>query len=422
MAKRPTVASLKKVTPENLERLGAERLAALLAQAAAARPELKRRLRMELAAEQGAEHLAVEIDRRLASLETSRGKISWRQRGAFVRDLEALRVLIADRLAELDAEGALARMGQLLAAQRRIGGRTRDKDGSLAAVFARAAGDLGGLLARLDSTTSGVAIAEGVAADPTSWSGWLEPVLAEVSPEAAHVALVRLSADARATGSWLPLLRRLADATGDADAYRATFTDQALKDPSVAAEVATRLLEAGRTDEAGRVLEASKPKAGVLKRAPEPDFDWETAWIAFLEASGRGDEAQAARWASFERTLSAERARDFTRRLPDFEDVEAEHRAFDLAAAHPDLGTALGFLIAWPAHAEAVRTLNARIDEAGDIATPVAEAIVAALRGRYPEAAHALLRKAAAAAFRRRDFKTCDRLTLEAEALAPADD
>ncbi|MGH6911301.1 MAG: hypothetical protein ACREEG_14025, partial [Phenylobacterium sp.] len=39
------------------------------------------------------------------------------------------------------------------------------------------------------------------------------------------------------------------------------------------------------------------------------------------------------------------------------------------------------------------------------------------LRGRQPAAAEALLRKAAAAAFKRRDFKTCDRLTEAADAI-----
>jgi hypothetical protein len=77
--KKPTAASLKKVTPQNLAKLGADRLAEILIETAQVRPELKRRLRMELAAEQGAEHLVVEVDKRLASLETSRGRIAWRQ-------------------------------------------------------------------------------------------------------------------------------------------------------------------------------------------------------------------------------------------------------------------------------------------------------------------------------------------------------
>src|SRR3954470_20452203 len=107
--KRPTPASLKKVTAENLAGLGAERLAEILAGVAAARPELKRRLRMELAAEQGADHLALEIDKRLASLEASRSRVSWRQRASFVRELDVLRGLITNRLATLDSAAALDR-------------------------------------------------------------------------------------------------------------------------------------------------------------------------------------------------------------------------------------------------------------------------------------------------------------------------
>src|SRR4051794_37670397 len=108
--KAPTAASLKKVTPDNLAKLGVERLAVLLAEAADARPELKRRLRMELAAEQGADHLLVEIDKRLGSLESSRSKVSWRKRAAFVTDLDVLRALISDRLAGLDPAAALERL------------------------------------------------------------------------------------------------------------------------------------------------------------------------------------------------------------------------------------------------------------------------------------------------------------------------
>ena len=89
--KRPTVASLKRVTAANLAGLGADRLAEIIVEVAETRPDLKRRLRMELAAEQGPEHLAAEIDKRLGSIETSRGRVGWRQRPAFVRDLDALR-------------------------------------------------------------------------------------------------------------------------------------------------------------------------------------------------------------------------------------------------------------------------------------------------------------------------------------------
>src|SRR5690349_11751795 len=127
--KRPTVASLKKVTAENLATLGAERLAAILAAAAEGRPDLKRRLRMELAAEQGVEHLLLEIDKRLNTLQTSRSKVSWRQRPAFVRDLDGLRMLIAARLATLDTAAAIGRMMTFLDMARQVSPRMRDRDG-----------------------------------------------------------------------------------------------------------------------------------------------------------------------------------------------------------------------------------------------------------------------------------------------------
>jgi len=421
--KRPTPASLKKVTPENLAALGAERLAEILVAAAEARPELKRRLRMELAAEQGADHLAPEIDRRLASLETSRGKISWRQRPAFVRDLDGLRALIVERLAGLDRVAALNRLWTFMGVGRRVGGRLRDRDGSLAAVFDRAAQDVGRLLAGTDAARGAEGLVDALVLSPAAWAEWLPTVLAQVTPEFAEAVLRRLSERHGAVASWLPLIRQLADAAHDPGAYQSTFTHQELLNPSAAAEVAQRMLAADRVAEAAALLEASRPVQGRDGRwtqgrgkAAEPDFDWETAWIAMLERSGRGEEAQAARWASFERTLSAARARDFTKRLADFEDVEAEDRAFAHAAGHPDFERALQFLMDWPALAEAARLIQAR---GGDIQVSheAAELWAAKLRGRQPAAAHTLLRKAAAAAFRRRDFATCDRLTAEADAI-----
>src|ERR1700712_4745978 len=108
--KRPTVASRKTLTPENLAGLGADRLADILLAVAETRPDLKRRLRMEVAAGQGAEHLVPQIDKRLATLETSRGQVTWRQKPAVIRDLDALREMIVERLGALDRGAALDRL------------------------------------------------------------------------------------------------------------------------------------------------------------------------------------------------------------------------------------------------------------------------------------------------------------------------
>jgi hypothetical protein len=419
--KRPTAASLKKVTAENLAGLGAERLAEILVGVAATRPELKRRLRMELAAEQGAEHLLPEIDKRLASLATSKGRVSWRQRPTFVRDLDGLRALIAGRLASLDRAAALSRMWPFMDVARRVGLRMRDRDGSLAAVFERAAGDIGGLIGEADDARAADALAAALAANPGPWAEWLPAVLQAASPGLAAAALRRISEREGATPGWMALIRQLADAAGEIDAYAATYTAAALRTPAIAAEVAGRLLAAGRIEEAGRLLEAAAPDKPRGKpwpgKAVEPDFDWETAWIDYLERSGQAAAAQDARWASFERTLSAARAREFTRRLADFDDVEAEGRAFAYAAAHAEAQRGLQFLMDWPALPEAAAMIQARAEELR-VADEQAQAWAARLRPRQPAAAHLLLRKAAAAAFRRRDYATCDRLTQEADSIA----
>lgn len=423
--KRPTAASLKKVTPENLAGLGVERLAAILAAVADTRPEVKRRLRMELAAEQGADHLAVEIDKRLATLETSRSKVSWRQRPTFVRDFDVLRALIAERFATLDPPGALSRLWRFMALVRPVGRRVRDRDGELQAVFARAAADIGGLLHQ-SGDSQAAALVDALVESPVAWIDFLPAVLERTSADFAEASLMLMSARPAATSGWMPLLRQLADAAGNVAAYSSTYSQAAMRTPAAAADVASRLLSVGQVDEAGSLLEGARPKPSRASRtsaamgAVEPDFEWESVWIDYLEQSGQGQAAQVARWASFERTLSAQRARDFTRRLRDFDDVEAEAKAFDHASRHADFERGLQFLMAWPALAEAARMIQGRPDDIS-LSVEHAELWASQLRNRQPLAAHALLRKAAAAAFARRAFAASDRLTQEADSILPGD-
>jgi hypothetical protein len=72
--------------------------------------------------------------------------------------------------------------------------------------------------------------------------------------------------------------------------------------------------------------------------------------------------------------------------------------------------------MAWPALPEASAMILERPDDV-KLEPERAEAWAGKLRRRFPQAAHLLLRRAAAAAFRRREFKLCDRLTEEADAI-----
>jgi hypothetical protein len=110
------------------------------------------------------------------------------------------------------------------------------------------------------------------------------------------------------------------------------------------------------------------------------------------EALDRKDEAQAFRWRCFESTLLSEYLRDFLKRLPDFEDIEAGDRAMDHAAAHPILLPALDFFLEWPSLERAARLLIDRPDEINgeryELLVPAAEALSA----RFPLAATLALR------------------------------
>jgi hypothetical protein len=118
--------------------------------------------------------------------------------------------------------------------------------------------------------------------------------------------------------------------------------------------------------------------------------------IDTLEALGQSAEAQDQRWAIFERDLNADYLAAYLKRLPDFDDEEAENRALAHARAYAGFHQALAFLVNWPnqavAHGVAAELILGRHDELdGDhywLLTPAADA----LDQRYPLVATLLLR------------------------------
>ena len=60
-----------------------------------------------------------------------------------------------------------------------------------------------------------------------------------------------------------------------------------------------------------------------------------------MEQLERGEEAQQLRWMFALLRLSSQHLRDYFKRLPAFEDGEAQERALDLVLQYPYLGAAL---------------------------------------------------------------------------------
>lgn len=388
----------------NLVDLGPERLAAILLDLSSD-SHVKRVLRLELFAEASGEGLALEISKRLATVGKSSTRIHWRKRVAFARDLDLHRKMI-ERLAEDDATGALDLMLDLLDLATPTLDRLSQTEGPIGDVFLAARDGIGAIAsgAMPDPIVLADRIAKLLRHDDYAQFG---PVVNALVPALgakgqAHLRkTLEASLAARSTRSasrldaiYKDALRRLADASGDVDAFEATFAPELRRTPLVSAEIARRLLEAGRAEDALATLHAGAPgeQRGRHQSSLEERAAWEEAMLDALEATGHHEEAQKRRWAEFERTLSIPRLRAYLKGLPDFDDVEAEDQAKAVAKRFPQFDRALAFLVSWPDLMAASRLVLARAGEInGADDTLMAEA-ARRLEGAYPMAATLLLR------------------------------
>jgi hypothetical protein len=404
------MASKKTVTPDNLVALGAERLAAILVELADGRPEVKRRLRLELAAEAGGDAIAAQIGKRLATIRSARSFIDWQRRREFVRDLDLQRAMIVDRVAATRPDLALDLMWRFADLAGPVLGRVDDSSGAVGDVFRRASEDLGAVAVRAKPDPVGLAdrvFAAVGANDYGTYDGLVPVMLPALGGAGAARLRERLEealaarpgrAGERDYGARVlrSALQDLADGRGDVDGYVALVPQEERRMPHVAAGIGRRMLAAGRAAEALAVLEAARPtrrgSPGArgddlsLLRLPGEDA-WEAVYLDALEAAGRGDEAQRLRWAAFEERLSAERLRECLKRLPDFEDVEAEEQAMAHAMTFRSFAAALAFLVGWPDAARAARLVVARHAEIDGDLYELLEPAARLLEGRHSLAA-----------------------------------
>ena len=137
------MASKKTLNLDNLAALGPERLAAILIDVAAGNAEIKRRLRLELAAQAGGgDALAAEVGKRLTALRTARSFVDWQKRREFLKDLDQQRVMIVDRIAQTRPDLALDLMWRFMDLAEPVFNRVDDSNGSVGDVFHTACDNL----------------------------------------------------------------------------------------------------------------------------------------------------------------------------------------------------------------------------------------------------------------------------------------
>ena len=396
----------KTITVDALTELGSKTLATVLMSHAETDPVLRKKLGMLLSGAESPGKLAAEIDRRIRTIGRSRSALTWDKRKVLVQELNSLRGMIVTELAARDRDRAIALLWDFLGIEGSVIDRLESGPGDAEDVFAKAMEHLGRLVA-LDPFRDCAALARRVLdrCEQGEFGGtdllirhMSEALGPKGRAEISRATAKELAAVPKSRGlhDWRGDARRrhlgfrlmlLADLEQDPDAFVAAVTAAGMAETHMV-EMADRLLASGRPREALDWLE--RPRDGHL--GVEDGLAGTDLRIRALEALGRKDDAQAARWLYFERSLSAAHLCDYLKHLPDFEDFEAEQRALDLAAAHERPELALKFFVARRAFDRADLLVRQRVVQMGgqfyDLLRPAAEA----LEKKYPEAASLLYR------------------------------
>jgi hypothetical protein len=405
------------VTLDNLAALGAERLAAILVELADSDAEIKRRLRLELAAQTGGDTVAAEIGKRLATLRSARSFVDWQQRRDFVKGLDLQRTMIVDRVAQTHADLALDLMWRFMDLTNPVLNRVDDSNGSVGDVFRAACQDLGAIAANAKPDPVNLAdrvFAAVQANDFGVFDGLVTVMLPALGEAGATQLKKRLTKvlrdrftkagdrDHQALVARLAL-QALADGRSDVDAYIALIPPEERRLPFHATEIGRRLLAAGRAAEALAVLQQAKPKRRAAKGVSDDDElylighsaddECEETYIEALEATGKKDEAQRLRWAAFEERLTADRLRAYLKRLPDVDDVDAEERGMKHALGFTSFAAALGFFVEWPNQSQAAQLVLARTSEINGNLYYLLDPAAQLIESKHPLAA-TLLRRA----------------------------
>jgi len=440
------MASRKTATLDNLTALGAERLATILIELAESDAEVKRRLRLELAAQSGGDTIAAEIGKRITALRSARSFIDWQKRRDFVKDLDLQRAMIVERIAQTRPDLALDLMWRFMDLAEPVLNRVDDSNGSVGDVFRAACEDLGAIAIKAKPDPVSLAdrvFAAVLANDYGVFDGLVTIMLPALGDAgAAHLKdrLTRALAD-RSTKAGKrnyhalvvrSALQALADGQGDVDGYIALVPPEERRMPHQGTEIGLRLLAAGRATEALAVLERARPKRGTAQTARDDDLfptgfpsdnAWEETYIEALEATVKKDEAQRLRWAAFEQRLSVGQLRAYLKRLPDFEDVEAEERAMQHALGFRSFSAALGFFTGWPDQAPAAQLVLARASEIDGNLYYLLDPAARLIEGKHPLAA-TLLRRAmiedTLKGAKSTRYKHAARHLLECQSLAPS--
>jgi len=368
-------ASKKTLNTANLEQLGAKRLAELLMEISKGDAAAKRTLRLELAGNLSPKEAAKEVRKRLNTIARSRSFIDWHKVRDVGADLEAQLNAISKCVAPKEPIEAFDLLKKFLSLAESIFERSDDGSGYLGTIFDQAREDMEVIApkAKLNPIDTADYVLSCIKDNGYGEYDGMISILAPVMKEAGLEHLKKSVQDwanekiekpadedhnvvGYGSGGYLYkdemdrkyrddhvkyALQEIADAQGDVDGFIAQYTEDNQTVPAIAAKIAERLLSAGRINEAWIAINKAESSNPYIWS------EWEHTRIKVLEAKGDIEEVQKFRWSCFERSLSAEHLKAYLKLLPDFDDLEAEEKAFQYAYGYEHPLQALSFLLDW---------------------------------------------------------------------------
>ncbi len=407
---------------KNLEALGAQTLAELVMSLVDGNAALKREARAALLELAGDGAMAVEVRKRLAAIKKAGSFVSWKKKKPFATELIRLHRTIADKITPQNPKEGLELIWLFLGLAPSVYERLDDSNGMIADIFHDACADIGVIATRAKSDPVKLAdqvfralidgnhyaefdnllesVSEALGDKGIAHLKTLFVKAAAAKPEkpkkprkedvigwSTNGAIYRQDIERRHHESTIRRsLMKIADIQQDVDGFIAQLDENARKLDLNAADIALRLVEAGRASEALTYLDEANQDERYYHA------EWADARLTTLEALDRVGDAQAMRWSVFERSFAAEYLRDYLKKLPDFEDIEAEEKALAHVSASKDHHRALEFLIKWPALQQAAKLVEDHYGALNGglyfLLSPAADALL----DKYPRAATLLLR------------------------------
>jgi tetratricopeptide (TPR) repeat protein len=411
---------------EQVERLGARRLAEIVVNHCHRDERLHQTVRIALAASTPGGPLMKTLATEIDAVRASHHFYGYRESNVLAQEIDRIRQAITEYLLPVQPRSAAELLGRLIRLDANVYERSDDSDGVIGDAIGEAVTDCGRAWAAVLERDPKILAAEVFDLFTTDEYGARSEVITAFS-EALGTSglnelerLVRERLDHGPAGKYgyrqralTIALENIADARGDVDGYIAARRLAGNEDVAVK-EIGERLLAAGRLEEALQWLD--RPEIPQHKHG-----DIGPLKVDILDRLGRTEDAQVVRWSMFETSLSAGVLDEYLGRLSEEVVAEARQRAIATARRYPDVHQSLP-LLAELSPDIAADLVHRRLDEIrGEVywaLQPVAERITES----HPLAAILLYRQMADAILRRGQSQYYDhavRDLIAAERLAP---